>query len=215
MTTTQLAQYLVWFSLILQSIAALASIPYPVPWFRCYLIAAILRSATHSVSFASSPLLDIPILVMLAGAALEAFFLYTKFTGDAERKQGILQGAILGGIACGCIASLASPQANLANQALATLQRTMDAAVAVFCGMTLVYGALRPWERGHFGRHHMPLLASWSLALTVARLWPIHGNHAEVNCILFTALSVILLGWLRLFLGRVSPQDLWPWPIRS
>ncbi len=210
MTTLQLAQYLIWFSLILQSLVALASIPYPTPWFRAYLIAAALRSATHSVPFASSPLLDIPILVMLVGAALEAFFLYTKFTGDAERKQGILQGAILAGMACGCIASLASPQANLANQALATLQRTTDAAVAVFCGMTLVYGALRPWERGHFGRHHILLLFLWSLALTVARLWPIHGNHAEVNAALFTALCLVHMGWLRLFLGRVSLRDLWP-----
>lgn len=210
MTTAQLAQYLIWLSLALQSIVVFVSIPYSAPWFRAYLIASILRTATHSAPFASSLLLDTPILVMLAGAALEAFFLYTKFTGDAERKQGILQGAILAGMACGCIASLASPQANLANQALATLQRTTDAAVMVFCGMTLMYGALRPWERGHFSRHHMPLLFSWSLALTVARLWPIHGNHAEVNACLFTALCLIHMGWLWLFLGRVSLRDLWP-----
>lgn len=208
--TAQLAQYLLWFSVVLQSLVALASIPYPCPWFRCYLIAAILRTATHSLPFASSLLLDIPILVMLVGAALEAFFLYTKFTGDDERRNGLLQGAILAGMACGCIVTLANPQANLANQSLAIIQRATNAAVAVFCGMTLVYGAIRPWERGHFGRHHMPLLFLWALSLTVARIWPIHGNHAEVNCCLFAVLSAIHLGWLRLFLGKVSPSDLLP-----
>ncbi len=196
---------------LLLFIAGCASFVKPLPAFRFYCFLAALRITLHSSPYGSNPLWEGPMIFCKILMTVEAFNMHTMFAGQRE-KFLLFQVCTVAALGCGFFVLLHNPQPYLSNQVLAATNRSIHAALALFCVLTLAYSWLTPWRFGWIGSRQICLLSLFFVALSTVQMWPVmsqphYTNYYIINSTYLLVSCAIWLLWIQFLIGSRSNRD--------